>query len=83
MTSSPTSQLSSHHCPYCNGKNNVAIGPVAYANSVLIEHRCASCGHLFCITDRRLSKQREENLQRAAQALRMLMQRTQSRRAVN
>lgn len=46
------------HCPFCDGKSTAAIGLVAYADNVVVEHKCGSCGRLFSITDRRNSAQR-------------------------
>lgn len=44
-------------CPICDAKNIIALGAVAYSTSVVVEHRCMRCGHLFYLDDRRsLSK---------------------------
>jgi hypothetical protein len=50
--------MSAQHCPFCNENNSVAIGAVAYSQSVVVEHRCTRCGHIFCIDDRRSIKNR-------------------------
>lgn len=45
--------MSTKHCPLCNAKQILAHGAVVYSNSVLVEHSCSSCGHLFYLGDRR------------------------------
>ena len=49
------------HCPFCNAKNTAAIGAVAFTGQALVEHHCGQCGHLFCITDRRIGTARENS----------------------
>lgn len=45
--------MPSKHCPLCNNDKVFAVGAVAYADGVVVEHRCARCGHMFYLKDLR------------------------------